>query len=571
MQIALSLITPALITPALITLALITPALITPALITTARAESSDSDIAALRQELRGLAERNQKQIDALQREVRDLKAALAKSRAAPPSRAAASAAAGAPAAERPPAAMAAAAPNGASEELPVAPKPMEYTTPTPPPMLPPQMLNLPGRSVTPPYTGAGPGTPGPAPVTPAAAVASGGSRVALSLSGQVDRALLYGNDGVNSKLHNVDNNNSSTRFRIVGEARPLDDTVAGMNLELEVRANSSANTTLTQNLPQPASAVTPTVRQAEIYGGNPNYGEVRLGFGSTASYLTAEVDLSGTAVASYAQVADFDGGFAFRQKGAAMVPGGAGGAFVPSPANAYGPAVASVFNYFNGLGRDDRIRYDSPIWGGVQLSTSLLDGGAFDLAARYAQQFEDVQIAGAAGLGFATARGRPQPIAYGYAGVPAGFLGSSLAGTNAAPNSPTTADVNADKSTQFDGSVSVLLKSGLNLTVAGGIRDPHYTDPTGRPQSPNFIFVKLGYQHHFFPIGLTAFSVDFAENDELIFNGDVARAYGIAAVQNIDQFGLELFVAGRYQTLDRTFASYRPLIAVMSGGRVRF
>src|SRR5439155_9657394 len=121
-----------------------------------------------------------------------------------------------------------------------------------------------------------------------------------------------------------------------------------------------SAFTTLTQNLPQPASAVTFTVRQAEVYGGNPNYGELRLGFGSTASYLTTEVDLSGTAVATYVQVSDFDGGFTFRQKAAALVPGGTRGAFVLSAANSYGPAVGSVFSYFDGLQRDDRIRYDS-------------------------------------------------------------------------------------------------------------------------------------------------------------------------------------------------------------------
>jgi hypothetical protein len=534
------------------------------------RAEGPDSEVAALRQELKALEEKNQKQIDTLQRQVRSLTTALAKSRAAPKVPAAT-------AAEGGPVVVATAEPKPgpaapkSTLELPVEPRAMEFTPSTPAPMLPPQMLNLPGRSVTAPYTGTGPGTPGPALVTPAAAVSSGGNRVAVSLSGQVNRALLFGDDGLNSKLHNVDNNNSSTRFRIVGEARPLDDTVAGMNLEMEVRPNSSANITLTQNSSQPASAVTPTIRQAEIYGGNPNYGEVRLGFGSTASYLTAEIDLSGTAVASYVQVPDYDGGFAFRQKGAALVPGGAGGALVMSPANAYGPAVASVFNYFDGLGRDDRIRYDSPVWNGLQLATSLVDGGAFDLAARYARQYDDFQIVGGMGLGFATARNRPNPTAYGYAGVPAGAGGTSLAGTNGSPDSPTTADVNPDRSNQFDGSVSVLFKSGLNFTVAGGVRDPHYTDPTGRPLSPNLLFVKLGYQYRFFPIGLTAFSVDFAQNDELIFNDDVARAYSVAAVQNIDQFGLEVYVAGKYQTLDRTFASYHPIIAIMSGGRVRF
>jgi hypothetical protein len=407
--------------------------------------------------------------------------------------------------------------------------------------------------------------------VTPAAAITSGGSRVALSLSGQVNRALLYGNDGHNSNLRQVDNNNSSTRFRIVGEARPIVDTVAGMNLEMEVRPNSSVNQTLTQNLPQPASAVTPTIRQAEVYAGNPNYGEVRLGFGSTATYLSTEVDISGTAVASYQIVADFDGGFAFRQKGAAMVPGGTRGALVLSPANSYGPAVASVFNSFDGLSRDVRIRYDTPLWEGFQFATSLLDGGAFDLAGRFAREYDDFRIASAVGLVFANSRFRAQPANYGYAGVPAGAGGTSLAGTNSAPNAPTTADVSADGSKQVDGSVSVLFKNGFNFTLAGGIRDPHYHDPTGRSLSPDLLYVKLGYQHKFFPFGITAFSIDYAEADELIFAGDRARAYGLAGVQNIDDFGMEVFVAGRYQTLDRAVASYRPLIAMMSGARVRF
>ena len=35
----------------------------------------------------------------------------------------------------------------------------------------------------------------------------------------------------------------------------------------------------------------------------------------------------------------------------------------------------------------------------------------------------------------------------------------------------------------------------------------------------------------------------DFAQNDELVYAEDQARTYGVAAVQNIDQFGLELFI----------------------------
>src|SRR6266851_5842803 len=556
-----------------------------------AQTDSTASEIAALRRELKDLAVRNQQQIDALQTQVRELSTELAKTRRGRATTAAGTHPAepkpGAEAAATPPSAAtatrpaepkpgtgpgappaAATPPSGMAGMHPAEPKPgAEFVPPTEAPRLPPEMANLPGRSVLPPYTATGPGVPGPAPVTPAAPMTSGGNRVTLSLSGQIDRALLYGDDVVNSKLRQVDNNNSSTRIRIVGEARPLEETVAGINLETEIRPNSSAFTTLTQNLPQPASAVTYTIRQAEIYGGNPHYGELRLGFGGTASYLTSEVDLSATAVVTYVHVPDFDGGFAFRQKAAAFVPGGTRGALVLSPANSYGPAVGSLFHYFDGLQRENRIRYDTPVWDGFQFATSLVDGGPFDVAGRFAREYEDFRLAGAIGLAFADGRSHGQPGAYGYAGVPAGAGGISLGGTNSAPGTPTLADVTASGSKQFDGSVSVLFERGLNLTVAGGVRDPHYRDPAGRPLSPDLIYAKLGYQEAFFDIGLTALSIDFAQNDELIFNGDRARAYGIAAVQNIDRFGLEVFLAARYETLNRAFATYHPIIAVMSGG----
>src|SRR4029077_3183615 len=136
---------------------------------------------------------------------------------------------------------------------------------------------------------------------------------------------------------------------------------------------------------------------------------------------------------------------------------------------------------------------------------------------------------------------------------------------------SPTVADVSPNGSNQLDGSISVLLKSGLNFTFAGGVRAVHYKDPTGQSLLPNLLDFKLGQQLEIFPVGLTALSIDFVQNEDLIFAGDVARAYGIAAVQNFDQFGLELYLAARYETLERHFASYHPIVAVMSGARVRF
>ena len=114
-----------------------------------ARAEtgSAASEVAALRQELRALAARNQQQIDALQRQVGTLSAELKKSRSA--------------------SARAASVP--AARGLPTEPRPGADVPRVGMPMLPPEMSNLPGRSVVSPYTAAGPGVPGAAPKTPAA------------------------------------------------------------------------------------------------------------------------------------------------------------------------------------------------------------------------------------------------------------------------------------------------------------------------------------------------------------------------------------------------------------------
>ncbi len=438
---------------------------------------------------------------------------------------------------------------------------------------------NLPGRSAVQPYTAANVGTPGGIAPIPAAPVAAGADRVRLTLSGQVNRMLLYGNDGRASAVRNVDNNNSSTRLRVVGEGQVSDTASGGVNIETELRPNSSASTTLTQNLPQPASATTFTVRQAEVYYQDTRYGGVRLGFGSTASYLTAEIDLSGTSVASYVFVSDFDGGFAFRQRGDAMVPVSSTKS-VFSPAGAFGPAVAGVFNAMDGLSRDDRIRYDTPRIAGFQFSTSYVDGGAFDFALRYAGEFNGNQLVAGVGFADAVARnhiaatavsGYPGAVAnlYGYAGVPTGSNGTQVLGTAASPNS---GDASANGSKQYDGSASLLLKNGINFTVAGGVRDTIYLDPLGKRLTPTFLFAKVGYRANLFPaVGISAISADFAQNNDLQFNGDHARSYSGAFVQNIDAAAAELFLTGRVETLRRTFADYDNLVAVALGVRVRF
>ena len=110
----------------------------------------------------------------------------------------------------------------------------------------------------------------------------------------------------------------------------------------MEIRANLSNTQTMEQSQPQAAANVSLAIPQADVYVADQDYGGLRLGFGSTASYSTNEFDLSGSFIAHYVGAAEVDGGFAFRQNGAALVPNGPGGKLVLSPNGALGPRLAA-------------------------------------------------------------------------------------------------------------------------------------------------------------------------------------------------------------------------------------
>ena len=67
----------------------------------------------------------------------------------------------------------------------------------------------------------------------PAAPISSARDTIKVSLSGQVDRAPLYCDDGKSNAIRNVDDIVSSARFRLVGEGRVTSETTLGTNLEM--------------------------------------------------------------------------------------------------------------------------------------------------------------------------------------------------------------------------------------------------------------------------------------------------------------------------------------------------
>ena len=336
---------------------------------------------------------------------------------------------------------------------------------------------------------------------------------VDFKISGQINRAVLWGDNGNDSDTKFVDNDNSSTRFRFTGSNTFDENWKVGIVWENQMESNSSSDTDIDIGTNDDTGDVTFTERKMEFYVDHTKFGKLSLGQGDTASNGTSEVDLSGTTVVNYSSIEDMAGGFNFRDDDDNVIT-----------------SIGSAFSNFDGLSRRDRIRYDTPKFGPVYFSTSYMNGQSWDLAGRFAYEWDGI-------------------------------------GKLAAAASWLPADTQRDTFKQYSGSVSFLHSSGLNLTFSGANR---YDTPGD--DEPYNLYGKLGYI-----FGKWAFSVDYTYSEDVDEIGDEATSIGFATVWNAWE-SVEFYGSYRWHDLDRD-ADQRPagvsdaesISAVMLGGRVKF
>ncbi len=350
---------------------------------------------------------------------------------------------------------------------------------------------------------------------------------VDFKISGQINRAILWGDNGDESDVKFVDNDNSSTRFRFTGENDFDESWKAGIVWEVQMESNSSSDQVIdiSNNGDNDTSDVNFTERKIEFFVGHKKLGRVWLGQGDTASNGTSEVDLSGTDVVAYSSIADMAGGFSFRDSDGEVILTREGG---PS-------RIGNTFDNYDGFSRRDRIRYDTPTFWGFYASAGYMNGQSYDFALRSAHQWDN--------------------------------FGKLAAAVALLP-----AETQRDDFTQVNGSVSFLHNSGINLTFSGGYRD---WDSNGRNSSSN-LYGKIGYKR-----GKWAFSVDGTQSERRQQDGDEATSFSAAVVWNVWE-SVEFYGCYRWHELDRDreyvdsgtgVAQNDPqdINAVMIGGRVKF
>ena len=335
-----------------------------------------------------------------------------------------------------------------------------------------------------------------------------------IRFSGQLNMGILHYDDGQEDFTNFVDNDNSSSRVRFQIFSPPGDWTFEST---LEAEYQPLASNVVSQLNDEPDWDFPSTnIRKAEIAFANERFGKLWLGQGSMASDGTAEVDNSGTAIIAYSSISDTAGGYFFRldRDGLSDV------------------TVGSATSNLDGLGRKLRVRYDTPTFQGFGLRTSfgqdaLADrqDNLYDVAAVYSGEFEDVDLDAA--IGFAR-------------------------------NEGTDTDI-------LSGSISGLHKpTGLSLTFASG---REFSDNVeGR-----YGYVKLGYQREFFDIGATAFSVDYYFGNDMAAAGSDSESVGLAAVQNIDDYNLQLWALWRDYSYDDQAGGYENGQAIFGGALFKF
>lgn len=372
------------------------------------------------------------------------------------------------------------------------------------------------------------------------ATVGAGMSNITVQLYGQVNRALMWADDGHDNKIFHVDGQPSSTRFGIRGSGTATPGLRIGAQFEAEMKSNPSnvvnfGNTGgLTGQTGASAGAVgvdAPSAaspsdfvllaeRWLDVWfeGG---WGKINMGQGSGAADDASTIDLSGTGLANGVCFCDWGG--AIRWKNSAGV--------------AIGPTVEGTHNNQDFESRYDRVMYTTPTFGGLR---------------------------GQVGWGQKSDAGEVAEASLWYSAKLAGTLQAAIGWSS--ENVARSATVTGANET-VGGSISWLHNSGFNVTGAYTKSDNLTSSSVGDgfAGESKFWYGKVGYK-----FGQHAVAVHYGEHEDHALAGDEGKSYGLGYVWNPIAWA-EVYANYHIFQLDRVGVSVEDVTVATIGTRVRF
>jgi hypothetical protein len=339
--------------------------------------------------------------------------------------------------------------------------------------------------------------------------------RIRLDVAGQINQAFNFAADGKDAKGYFIDNDASGTRLRFAGVGTFQEGPQVGTTLEIAFSPNNSFD--VSQDNERAGDFI--AVRRAELWARDDRFGRLMFGHGSAATDNTAEFDLSLVSGPLMTSGVEFvAGGLQFSD----------GSRFT-------GVRIEDEFFNFDG-NRMGRVRYDSPMFGPVQLSVSAGSDQRYDAAITLGGDYDH------------------------WTGVDLpGFTALGAVGISR-PNQD-------DENYRVAGSGSLLHDdTGLSLTVSSGF------DGGTEGDTPYSVYGKLGWDTALVSFGPTGFGIDYDWNENLDEDGGQSQSLGIAAVQLLETYGIELYTQFRWYTVDRdSDPSFDDIFLGTLGTRVRF
>jgi len=338
--------------------------------------------------------------------------------------------------------------------------------------------------------------------------------RIVLNVAGQINQAFNAAGDGHSTKGYFVDNDVSNTRMRFAGVSTWKEGAQVGSTLEVAFSPNPSSDVSQDREIAGDFFQV----RRAELWARDDRYGRALFGQGSAAADNVAEYDLSlVSGPIMYSGVADIVGGLEFRH-GKTLT----------------GVHVHDAFFNFDS-NRQNRIRYDSPMAGPVQVSVSAGSNQRYDAAITFGGDYD--RWSGVV-LGPFTALGAVGIYQPNQHGVDYRVAGSWSLLHNA---------------------------SGVSLTFSGGAGP-------GEGDTPYNLYGKLAWDGDLLPSGRTGFGVDYTWSENVSGEGDRGQSVGISGVQVLQRYGIELYSLLRWYSVDRhEEPSFHDIVVGTLGARVRF
>ena len=355
------------------------------------------------------------------------------------------------------------------------------------------------------------------APVAPSVNAAddtfSSGNKNSLKISGYVARAIWYANDSESDSVFLTDGSTSRTRVRWTANGTLNENVTAGALIEMVVPLSTQRNSvslgTVGADGTESTTSTAWGVRHQFVWVKHKKMGKISLGQTNAASNGKSETTFSGTNMLD-----NTDG-----------LPFGGSINFIDTTNGTASPSVSTVTpgaanKNFDGRGRIDVLRYDTPRFAGLALATSYITGGDWDIAGDYRAKFGGVRV-------------RVQ-----------GQYNN---------NAATSTTVNGSASI----SAAALHDSGVNAAFAYGQQNLFGASNAARGDDPKFWYFNVGYRAKIFSVGGTNFSFSWNHSTDVVANNTDADAIGFTVAQLFDPIGANIAVTYKnysYDTNTNTF-----------------